>query len=459
MISFKNVYYSIKNKKILTNITFNIKANEKVLLMGKSGSGKSTIINLINKNISPTSGNVYYKKQDINKYNQIKINEYRKNNIATIYQKDDLFDELSVLDNLKLYYYNKDILSILKKANLKHLQNRLVYTLSGGERQRISIIKTCLSNCDVLLCDEITSALDYENAQKIIDFVLNIFKDKTIIFISHDKSLFDGKIDRFINIDNGVIKDNITINDIDNTFKNKRIKRKPLLNNFVINGLKKISFSSLIIYIILSICFFISFNYNDIFIYYATSSYKDYFDYDVVVVKDNIDFTIDNENLFYNYNSIFNNSKIRINDIEKINIMFLPFNNKDSKHTNLVINSLFLEVENINNVSTLSVNNNYFKYECSSVDIVYEDNMFSIPCIYYDIKYFSLLINEYESTDLIYINYDISKEDNRFTNNPMFEEKKEDKPYLDSNAYCDYLTFKLVFSTIKRIIDYFKQIK
>ena len=89
MISFKNVYYSIKNKKILTNITFNIKANEKVLLMGKSGSGKSTIINLINKNISPTSGNVYFKKQDINKYNQIKINEYRKNNIATIYQKDD----------------------------------------------------------------------------------------------------------------------------------------------------------------------------------------------------------------------------------------------------------------------------------------------------------------------------------------------------------------------------------
>ena len=177
MISFKNVTYKIKNKKIINNITFNIKKSEKVLLIGKSGSGKSSIINLINKNISPSSGNVYFNKKDINRYNQIKIKEYRKMHIATIYQKDDLFDDLSVIDNLELYYYNKDILSLLKKANLLHLKNRFVYSLSGGERQRISIIKTCLANCDVLLCDEITSALDYENAQKIIDFIINIFSD------------------------------------------------------------------------------------------------------------------------------------------------------------------------------------------------------------------------------------------------------------------------------------------
>ena len=455
MISFKNVTYKIKNKKIINNITFNIKKSEKVLLIGKSGSGKSSIINLINKNISPSSGNVYFNKKDINRYNQKKIKEYRKKHIATIYQKDDLFDDLSVIDNLELYYYNKDILSLLKKANLLHLKNRFVYSLSGGERQRISIIKTCLANCDVLLCDEITSALDYENAQKIIDFILNIFIDKTIIFISHDKSLFDNKIDRIINIDNGMIIDNIIINDINNTFKSKRVKNKPLLNNFVLNGLKKVSFPSLIVYIILSLSFFISFNYDDIFTYYAKSSYYNYFDYDVVIVKDNIDLTPNNDNIFYNYNDIFNNSKIKINNIEKINIMFLPFNNKDDTFSHLVVNSLFLEVENIKEISFLSITNNYFEYKDEIINVVNEDNMFSIPCIYYDIKYFSYLINEYENDELILINYDFSKDDNRFTNNPMYEEKKENKPYIDSNAYCDFLTFKMVFSTIKSIVDYF----
>lgn len=455
MISFKNVTYKIKNKKIINNITFNIKKSEKVLLIGKSGSGKSSIINLINKNISPSSGNVYFNKKDINRYNQKKIKEYRKKHIATIYQKDDLFDDLSVIDNLELYYYNKDILSLLKKANLLHLKNRFVYSLSGGERQRISIIKTCLANCDVLLCDEITSALDYENAQKIIDFILNIFIDKTIIFISHDKSLFDNKIDRIINIDNGMIIDNIIINDINNTFKSKRVKNKPLLNNFVLNGLKKVSFPSLIVYIILSLSFFISFNYDDIFTYYAKSSYYNYFDYDVVIVKDNIDLTPNNDNIFYNYNDIFNNSKIKINNIEKINIMFLPFNNKDDTFSHLVVNSLFLEVENIKEISFLSISNNYFEYKDEIINVVNEDNMFSIPCIYYDIKYFSYLINEYENDELILINYDFSKDDNRFTNNPMFEEKKENKPYIDSNAYCDFLTFKMVFSTIKSIVNYF----
>lgn len=455
MISFKNVTYKIKNKKILNNITFNIKKSEKVLLIGKSGSGKSTIINLINKNISPSTGNVYFNKKDINSYNQKEINEYRKRHVATIYQKDDLFDDLSVIDNLELYYYNKDILSLLKKANLLHLKNRFVYSLSGGERQRISIIKTCLANCDVLLCDEITSALDYENAQKIINFVLKIFNDKTIIFISHDKSLFDNKVDRIINIDNGMIVENIVINEINNTFKNKRVKDKPLLNNFVLNGLKKISFSSLVIYIILSFSFFITLNYNDIFTYYAKTSYYNYFDYDVVIVKDNIDLTPNNDNTFYNYNDLFNNSKVSINSIEKINVMFLPFNNKDNNYSHLVVNSLFLEVENIKELSYLSIDNNYFKYKDDIINVINEDNMFSIPCIYYDIKYFSSLTNEYKNDELVLIDYDFSKGDSRFTNNPMFEEKKENKPYLDSNAYCDFLTFKMVFSTIKSIVNYF----
>ena len=92
MISFKNVEYKIKNNKILDNITFNIKHGEKVLLVGNSGSGKSTIFNLLVKNIYPTSGNIYFNNEDINKYNNKKTQNYRKKHISIIYQKDDLYD-------------------------------------------------------------------------------------------------------------------------------------------------------------------------------------------------------------------------------------------------------------------------------------------------------------------------------------------------------------------------------
>ena len=198
MIVFFNVYYIIKKKKILENITFQIKNQEKVLIVGESGTGKSTILNILLKNIKPTKGKIYYDKEDIFSYNEAKTNQYRHQKIKIIYQTDDLFDDLTVMDNLLLYYYSEDILTILKKANLSYIKNRLVYTLSGGERQRIAIIKACLENFEVLLCDEITSALDKKNAINIIDFILTMYSNKTIIFISHDKTLFENKIENLI---------------------------------------------------------------------------------------------------------------------------------------------------------------------------------------------------------------------------------------------------------------------
>ena len=160
MISLKRVYYKIKNKEILNNISFDIKNGEKVLINGKSGCGKTTIFNLIIRNIKPTAGNVYFDKEDINNYSLSKLNEYRKTKLSIIMQFDDLFPYLTVIDNLTKYYFYEDCLKLLKKCNLLHLKNRYVYSLSGGERQRVSIVKATLSNANTFLCDEITSALD-----------------------------------------------------------------------------------------------------------------------------------------------------------------------------------------------------------------------------------------------------------------------------------------------------------
>ena len=81
--------------------------------------------------------------------------------------------------------------------------------------------------------------------------------------------------------------------------------------------------------------------------------------------------------------------------------------------------------------------------------------MFSIPCIFYDILYFQDYHLAKEKETYVIIDYDFTKIDKRFTNNPLFYEKSEDKPYLESNAYNDYLTYQMVFDSIKSVVDYF----
>ena len=156
------------------------------------------------KNITTYSGEITYEKENLKCFSNNRLLYYRKNQVSVISQNDDLFENLTVLENLTLFYYEKDVVKLLSQLSLSYLKDRYVYTLSGGERQRIYIIKAALSSCNVLLCDEITSALDKENAKKIIEFVLNVFNDKTVIFISHDPEIFDLKIDHLIKIDKNV---------------------------------------------------------------------------------------------------------------------------------------------------------------------------------------------------------------------------------------------------------------
>lgn len=450
MISLKRVYYKIKNKEILNNISFDIKNGEKVLINGKSGCGKTTIFNLIIRNIKPTAGNVYFDKEDINNYSLSKLNEYRKTKLSIIMQFDDLFPYLTVIDNLTKYYFYEDCLKLLKKCNLLHLKNRYVYSLSGGERQRVSIVKATLSNANTFLCDEITSALDFFNAESIVDFILTNFKNKTIIFISHDYDLFKDKVDKIITIENKTIKNISIINDIEaKKYKVKDNVEKNPLNIFLYNGLKKMSIFSFLIYLIMIINIFVSLNFNDIFIYFAKQSYQKYYDYDVLYIKNNINIKADNKNVFYSLDSIFNNSVITINNQKCTDISFKCANNKDI----LAINSKLLDLLNINEVNSINILNEYFVYNSKQVKIIYEDNMFTVPCIYYNVSYFNEKIKNYFNDELVIINYDFTNKDSRFEEASIYDDTTSQ--HLSSNAYNDYLTYKLVFDSIKEIINNF----
>lgn len=451
MISLKKVYYKINNKEILNNISFDIKDGEKVLINGKSGCGKTTIFNLIIRNIKPSSGNVYFDKKDINSFSISKLNEYRKTKLSIIMQFDDLFPYLTVLDNLTKYYFNDDCLKALKKCNLLHLKNRYVYSLSVGERQRISIIKATLANADTFLCDEITSALDVYNAKNIVDFILTNFNNKTIIFISHDYDLFKDRVDKIITIENKTISNISIINDIETRkYKVKINDEKNPLNIFLYNGLKKISIFSFLIYLIMIINIFISLNFNDIFLYFAKQSYQKYYDYDVLYIKDNKNIKVNNDDIFYSFDNIFTNSTIMINNEKYTDISFKGSNNNDI----LVVNTKLLDLLNINKINAITIINEHFVYNSNQVKIIEEDNMFTIPCIYYNVTYFNKKITNYYNNELIIINYDFTIKDKRFNEASLYDDNEVEQ-YLSSNAYNDYLTYKLVFASIKEIIKSF----
>ena len=341
---------------------------------------------------------------------------------------------------------------MLKKAGLYYLKDRIIYSLSGGERQRVSIIKAAMLNNDVLLCDEITSALDHENSVKIVDFILKIFNNKTVIFISHDNSIFEGKINRSIIFKDNKIEDNQIVPCNIKDTRQKQNKRKAIMPIMLRQGIIKLSIFNLIIMILSVFCFYISLNFDNISETIAYKSYSQYVNYDVLEIIDNDDLSFDGKEIFYDYSNELKSTYVYLDDARYINVQFKPYKSKNDKH--LVMNKSLLDIYNINTISKISFTLFGIKYVEDNIDIVKQDMMFSSPCVFYDVVFFNDLY-KIQNDKLVITDYDFKRVDDRFTNNPLFENKKEDKPYLNNDAYLDYLTYLLVFNSIKDITNYF----
>ena len=453
MINFKNVTYKIDDKTILDNVSFDINENEKVLIVGQSGSGKTSIFNMIVKYIKPTSGKVLFNNIDINSFSKNKLQEYRKNKISIIYQVDNLINNKTVLENLLIYYKYEDVNNMLNKTKLNYLKNKTINTLSGGERQKVAIIKELLSNNDVILADEITSSLDKDSSKNVIEFLYTYFNDKTIVFISHDIDIFKEKVNKIINIDKGKI---ISIKELKQIHSLINCKNKTIKNHdfYVVNKLSKKTFSisTILVLLIFISCLFVCFNFTNICNYFAKVSYTKYFNYDVLFIKENSLLISDDKDIFVDISNELNKAEIIVDGINIINKNVLPFNNQND-YSKIVINTMLLQRLNLPYVEKVNIKYNNVSYTFTDIDIVDENNTFTVPTIYYDFRFFNNLLN-IDSDNLIYINKEY-KFDDRFTNNPMYEDKKENKPYLDSYAYQDYLTYLSLFDSLKSIVDYF----
>jgi putative ABC transport system ATP-binding protein len=218
MISFKNVSKSfiLNNQKVeaLSNINLDIKEGELVVLKGISGSGKSTLISLMAALSKPSVGEIIVDNKEIAKLSDDFSSAFRNTTIGLIFQKFNLFEDLTVLDNIVLPLYPKNLdktillqkaNSLLKKFYLDGKSDIIVKKLSGGEQQRVAIVRALISDAPIIIADEPTANLDKKLSLEFIEIMKQLKNmGKTIIIATHDPLFFElDFVDRYIELSNG----------------------------------------------------------------------------------------------------------------------------------------------------------------------------------------------------------------------------------------------------------------
>ena len=198
-IEFKDVSKIYKSGEIevkaLDKVNFEIEQGELVCILGHSGAGKTTALNILGGMDKATSGKITVAKKDITKYNKKELIKYRRTNIGFVFQFYNLIQNLTALENVELATeICKNSLSpkeTLINVGLKDRLNNFPAQLSGGEQQRVSIARALAKNPNVLLCDEPTGALDYVTGKQILKLLQYTCRKRkmTVIIITHNTAI------------------------------------------------------------------------------------------------------------------------------------------------------------------------------------------------------------------------------------------------------------------------------
>ena len=192
------------------NINFSIKKGEFVVIVGPSGAGKTTVLNILGGMDTATGGTLTVDGKDITAYDSRQLTGYRRDDIGFVFQFYNLIPNLTALENVELaLQICKDPLDakkVLEDVGLGDRLDNFPVQLSGGEQQRVSIARALAKNPKLLLCDEPTGALDYNTGKAILKLLQNMCRERgmTVIVITHNQALAP-MADRLIHIKNGQV--------------------------------------------------------------------------------------------------------------------------------------------------------------------------------------------------------------------------------------------------------------
>ena len=216
LLEVKNVSKIYGDLHALKEVSFQVRKGEWVAIMGSSGSGKSTMMNIIGCMDKPSIGEVILDGQDITKESQNSLTKIRREKIGLIFQQFHLIPYLTALENVMVaqYYHSipdeQEALQALERVGLKDRAKHLPSQLSGGEQQRVCIARALINSPEIILADEPTGNLDEVNEKIVIDILTQLHKEgSTIIVVTHDLEVGDAA-ERKIILEYGKI-----VNDID----------------------------------------------------------------------------------------------------------------------------------------------------------------------------------------------------------------------------------------------------
>lgn len=198
MIEFKNITKSYQDGGrehiVLQDINLLIRDSEFITIRGRSGGGKSTLLNMIALLLEPTSGKMIMDGHEIDWRNEKEIEDIRREKIGLVFQSPNLISCLTPLDNILLSAPKGSkarALELMQRVGLKGKEHVNIKALSGGEAQRVSIVRALVKQPQILLCDEPTGALDQRTGLAVIELLREIQQEEkcTIIMVTHDEKI------------------------------------------------------------------------------------------------------------------------------------------------------------------------------------------------------------------------------------------------------------------------------
>lgn len=194
----------------LNNATFSVEKGELAVILGASGAGKTTALNILGGMDTPTDGKVIVDGKNITDYNNKKLCKYRREDVGFVFQFYNLVPNLTAIENVELAsQICKDSLEpaeILTKVGLDERMNNFPAQLSGGEQQRVAIARAIAKNPKLLLCDEPTGALDYKTGKQILKLLQDTCRrdNMTVVIITHNSAI-SAMADKVIHFKSGEV--------------------------------------------------------------------------------------------------------------------------------------------------------------------------------------------------------------------------------------------------------------